>query len=129
MYGHLFNQIKPSVAAGSYHENHLTLEYTRKGWLPLQTVDTQITQIENVIPSALSVISSNVPHLTQDLMSVTIGEDIVLQAAVRIPVSTNANFTLNINVAGFEGIAGHVIQVGRNIKSFHGQIKGTSKCY
>lgn len=115
------------MAAGSYHDNYLTLEYTRKGWLPLHVVDTRIIKIKEVIPSAFSVVSSNVPHPTQDLMAVTIGEDVVLHAAVRIPVSTNANFMLNINAAGFEGIAGHVIQVGRNIKSLHGQIEGTSK--
>ena len=129
MYGHLSNQIKPSVAAGSYHDNYLTLEYTRKGWLPLETIDTQIIGIKPVIPSALSVFSSNVPHPTQDLMGVTIGEDVILSVAVHIPVSTNANFTLIMNGANFEGIAGHVIQAGSNIKSLHGQIKGKSKCH
>ena len=97
--------------------------------MPLETVETQTIQIKHVIPSTLSVVSSNVPHPTQDLMVVTIGEDVILHAAVHIPVSTNANFTLKIYGAGFEGIAGHVIQVGRNIKSLHGQIEGTSKCH
>jgi len=128
VYGHLSNQIKLSVTAGSYHDNYLTLEYTRKGWLPLGSFDKQRIEIKQVIPSALSVVSSNVHHPTQDLMVVTIGEDVILHSAVHIPVSTNANFTLNINGAGFEGIAGHVIQVGRNIKSLQGQIRGTSKC-
>ena len=129
MSGHLSNQIKLSVAAGSYHSNYLILEYARKDWLPLRTVDTQTIRIKHVIPSALSVVSSNVPHPTQDLMGVTIGEDVILFVAVHIPVSTNANFMLNINGASFEGIAGHVTQVGRNIKSLHGQIKGKSKCH
>ena len=96
--------------------------------MPLEGVDTQIIGIKQVIPSALSVVSSNVPHPTQDLMVATIGEDLILHAAVQIPVSTNANSTLSINCPGFEGIAGHVIQVGRDIKSLQGQIRGTSKC-
>ena len=129
MSGHLSNQIKLSVAAGSYHSNYLILEYTRKDWLPLRTVDTQTIRIKHVILSALSVVSSNVPHPAQDLMGVTIGEDVILFVAVHIPVSTNANFMLNINGASFEGIAGNVTQVGRNIKSLHGQIKGKSKCH
>lgn len=128
VHGCLSNLIRPSVPSGSYHENRLILEYTRKDWLPISTDDVQTTAIKMVAPSDPSVVSSNVPHPTRDLMVVTIGEDMVFDMTVHIPVSTNANFTVNIGSIGLEGIGGHITQVGRNIKSLHRLIKGARKC-
>lgn len=131
VHGRLFNLIKLSVAAGSNHDRYLTLEYTREDWLPIHTVDARTIGIKKVLPSDSVVLSSNVPHPTRDLMVITIGEDMVFRLTVKIPVSTNANFTVNfaaISPHKIEGIAGHVTQVGRNIKSLDRQIEGTGKC-
>ena len=125
--GHLYNFIKPSVAAGSYHDNYLSLEYTRKGWLPISKVDKVTVGIRKVLPLAPSVISTNVPHPTRDLMVITIGEDVVLKATVQIPVSTNTNFTLELSGIGFEAVAGQIMRVGRNIESLQRQIEGACK--
>lgn len=115
------------MAAGSYHGNHLTLDYTRKDWLPIRTVDEQTIAIKRVLALAPMVIRSNVPHPTRDLLVITIGEDVVLRMALQIPVSTNANFTVNVHGNGFLGIAGHITKVGRNLKSLHKQIEGAGK--
>ena len=122
MYGHLHNYVNSSVAAGSFHDNNLTLEYSRKGWLPIGDVDTETIGIKNVTALTPSVLSSDVPDPIGDPKDVTIGEDIVLQAIVQIPVSTNPGFFLKLFGSGFEAVDGQITTVGRNIKSLEQRI-------
>ena len=121
--------IKPSVAAGSFHYNHLTLKYTRTGWLPLlNTGDEQRIDIEPVRSISPSIINTSVPNPSQDLRKITIGEDVTFQGTnISLPVSTNANFIIRISGQGFEGVAGRITRVGNNIQSLHGQIRGAGK--
>ena len=128
MRGRVLTLIKPSVGAGSIHYNHLTLKYTRIGWLPLlHTGDALRIDIELVTSKSLSIISSNVPNPSQDSSKITVGEDMTFQRTVSIPVSTNYNFIIRISGQGFEGVTGRITRVGNNIQSVHGQIRGAGE--
>lgn len=127
MHGSLLTLVKPSVAAGSSHDNHLTLAYTRAGWSPISTADTQSIDIESVKSFPPSVVSSNVPN-SGNLREITVGEDITFRVTLSLPVSTNKDFTLEVFGQGAEGIAGKITRVGNNIQSLHGQITGAGKC-
>ena len=120
--------IKPSVAAGSVHYSHLTLKYTRAGWLPLSNIgDALRIDIEPVMSKSLSIIRTNVPKPSQDLNKITTGEDVTFQRTISLPLSTNANFIIRISGQGFEGVAGDITRVGNNIQSLHRQIRGAGK--
>lgn len=117
------------MAASSFHANILTMAYTRTGWLPINRDYVQTLNIKPVRASVLNVISSNVPHPTQDSSVITIGEDIVFRMVLSVPVSTNHDFTLQVSGQDVEGVAGRIIGVGNNIQALdRGKLIGLSKC-
>lgn len=117
------------MAASSFHANILTMAYTRIGWLPINRDYVQTLNIKPVRASVLNVISSNVPHPTQDSSVITIGEDIVFRMVLSVPVSTNHDFTLQVSGQDVEGVAGRIIGVGNNIQALdRGKLSGLSKC-
>lgn len=117
------------MAANSFHANILTMAYTRTGWLPINRDYVQTLNIKPVRASDLNVISSNVPHPTQDSSVITIGEEIVFRMVLSVPVSTNNDFTLQVFGQDVEGVAGRIIGVGNNIQALdRGKLSGLSKC-
>ncbi|CAH3166800.1 unnamed protein product, partial [Porites evermanni] len=123
--GSVFSLVRPSVVANSFHANILTMAYTRTGWLPINRDYVQTLNIKPVRASDLNVISSNVPHPTQDSSVITIGEEIVFRMVLSVPVSTNNDFTLQVFGQDVEGVAGRIIGVGNNIQALdRGKLSG-----
>ena len=116
--------VKPSVAAKSFHPIHFTLVYTRSTWLPIHADEVQSIIIKSIMPFTPVVISSDIPHPSQDFKVITIGEDMAFRMKLSLPVSTNDNFTVEVSGPGVEGVTGRISHIGSNIQAHHGQIIG-----